>query len=108
MNRVVLGASMFELLVAVYGGYFGGGIGIMNLAMFAALGMTDIHEMNALKLVLVTVINGVATATFVVTGAIVWPQALVMLAGAGLGGGNVAHLARKFSHRFVLGLIIFY
>jgi len=58
----------------------------MNLAMFAALGMTDIHEMNALKLVLVTVINGVATATLSFTGAIVWPQALVMLAGAVLGG----------------------
>jgi uncharacterized membrane protein YfcA len=79
----------------------------MNLAMFAALGMTDIHEMNALKLVLVTVINGVATATFVVTGAIVWPQALVMLAGAVLGGYTVAHFAQKLPHRLVRGLIIF-
>src|SRR5260370_2341557 len=106
-NRAVLGASIFELLVAIYGGYFGGGIGIMNLAMFAALGMTDIHEMNALKLVLVTVINGVATATFVVTGAIVWPQALVMLAGAGLGGDTGAHLAHKMSHPVGLGLLHF-
>ena len=106
-NGAVLGASIFELLVAIYGGYFGGGIGIMNLAMFAALGMTDIHEMNALKLVLVTVINGVATATFVVTGAIVWPQALVMLAGAVLGGYTVAHFAQKLPHRLVRGVIIF-
>jgi uncharacterized protein len=106
-SGAVLGASIFELLVAIYGGYFGGGIGIMNLAMFAALGMTDIHEMNALKLVLVTVINGVATATFVATGAIVWPQALVMLAGAVLGGYTVAHFAQKLPHRLVRGLIIF-
>ncbi len=106
-NGAVLGASIFELVVAIYGGYFGGGIGIMNLAMFAALGMTDIHEMNALKLVLVTVINGVATATFVVTGAIVWPQALVMLAGAVLGGYTVAHYAQRLPHQLVRSIIIF-
>jgi len=106
-GTAVLGASIFELLVAIYGGYFGGGIGIMNLAMFAALGMTDIHEMNALKLILVTVINGVATATFVVTGSIVWPQALVMIAGAVLGGYTVAHFAQKLPHKLVRGAIIF-
>jgi len=39
-NAAVAGASIFELLVAIYGGYFGGGIGIMNLAMLAAVGMT--------------------------------------------------------------------
>src|SRR5271170_2201788 len=69
-NAAVAGASLFELLVAIYGGYFGGGIGIMNLAMFAALGMTDIHAMNALKIALVAVINGVAAITFVFTKAI--------------------------------------
>jgi uncharacterized membrane protein YfcA len=47
-KAAVVGASIFELFVAVYGGYFGGGIGIMNLAMLAALGMTDIHAMNKL------------------------------------------------------------
>src|SRR6202043_1403061 len=64
-NGAVIGASVFELIVAVYGGYFGGGVGIMNLAMFAALGMTDIHAMNALKVVLGGVINGVAAGIFV-------------------------------------------
>ncbi len=51
-NAAVAGASIFELFVAVYGGYFGGGIGIMNLAMLAAMGMTDIHAMNKLKVLL--------------------------------------------------------
>jgi uncharacterized protein len=72
-NNALAVASLFELVVAVYGGYFGGGVGIVNLAMLAALGMTDIHAMNALKVVLGMVINGVATITFVATGAIVWP-----------------------------------
>src|SRR5262249_48006443 len=78
----ITAASIFEFFVSIYGGYFGGGIGIINLAMLSVLGMTDIHEMNALKVVLGGVINGVATATFVVSGAIVWPQAIVMTTGA--------------------------
>ena len=105
-NAALAAASFFELLVAIYGGYFGGGIGIMNLAMFAALGMTDIHEMNALKIVLVAVINGVAAVTFIATGSIVWPQALVMIVGAGLGGYASAHYAQKLPQSLVRATII--
>jgi uncharacterized membrane protein YfcA len=105
-NAAVAGASLFELVVAIYGGYFGGGIGIMNLAMFAALGMTDIHAMNALKIALVAVINGVATVTFVATGAIVWPQAMVMIVGASCGGYAAAHYAQKLPQAWVRGLVL--
>lgn len=105
-NRAIAGASIFELLVATYGGYFGGGIGIMNLAMFAAMGMTDIHEMNALKVVLVTVINGVAAVTFIVSGAVLWPQAVVMIVGAGLGGYTAAHFAQKLPPALVRASVI--
>ena len=105
-NAAIAGASFFEFLVAIYGGYFGGGIGIMNLAMFAALGMTDIHEMNALKIVLVAVINGVAAVIFIATDSIVWPQALVMIVGAGLGGYASAHLAQKLPQSLVRAMII--
>jgi uncharacterized membrane protein YfcA len=105
-NAAIAGASLFELLVAVYGGYFGGGIGIMNLALLAALGMTDIHAMNALKIVLVAVINGVAAATFVATGSIVWPQALVMIAGAAIGGYSAAHFAQKLPQRLIRAVVI--
>jgi len=105
-NGAVAGASFFELLVATYGGYFGGGIGIMNLAMLAALGMSDIHEMNALKIALVTVINGVATVTFIATGSIVWPQAMVMIAGAACGGYSAAHYAQKVPQKLIRALVI--
>jgi uncharacterized membrane protein YfcA len=105
-NAAIAGASLFELLVATYGGYFGGGIGIMNLAMLAALGMKDIHAMNALKVVLVAVINGVAAVTFIVMGAIVWPQALIMVAGASCGGYAAAHYAQKLPQVLVRGLVI--
>jgi uncharacterized membrane protein YfcA len=102
----IAGASVFELVVAVYGGYFGGGIGIMNLAMLAAMGMTDIHDMNALKVVLGGVINGVATVTFVITGAIVWPQAIVMTVGAILGGYFGAHYAQKLPQSWIRAFVI--
>jgi uncharacterized membrane protein YfcA len=105
-NASVTGASIFELVVAVYGGYFGGGIGIMNLAMLAALGMTDIHAMNKLKVILGGVINGVATVMFIAMGAIVWPQGIVMTAGAILGGVSTAHFAQKLPQSWVRAFVI--
>jgi hypothetical protein len=105
-NAAIVGASVFELFVAVYGGYFGGGIGIMNLAMLAAMGMTDIHAMNKLKVLLGGVINGVAAVTFVITRAILWPQALVMTAGALLGGISTAHYAQKLPQAWIRGFVI--
>jgi uncharacterized membrane protein YfcA len=105
-NAAVTGASIFELLVAVYGGYFGGGMGIMNLAMLAALGMTDIHAMNALKVVLGGFINGVATVTFIATGAIVWKQGVVMTAGAIFGGFFAAHYAQRLPQSWIRVFVI--
>ncbi len=59
-----------QLIIAVYGGYFGGGIGIMILASLGVIGMENIHEMNGLKTVLQTSINGVAVITFIIAGAV--------------------------------------
>ena len=105
-TAAITGASIFELIVAVYGGYFGGGIGIMNLAMLAAMGMTDIHAMNKLKVLLGGVINGVAVVAFVISRAIVWPQALVMTAGSLLGGISSAHYAQKLPQAWIRGFVI--
>ena len=99
-------AAIFELVVAVYGGYFGGGIGILNLAMLAALGMTDIHRMNALKVVLGGIINGVAVITFVLARAVVWKQGSVMIVGALLGGYLGAHYAQKLPGAWIRGFVI--
>jgi len=100
------GASIFEFFVSIYGGYFGGGVGNNNLAMLSVLGMTDIHEMNALKVVLGGVINGVASLTFVVSGAIVWPQAIVMTIGAVAGGYLAAHYSQKLPQSWVRGFVL--
>lgn len=99
-------ASVFELVVSVYGGYFGGGVGILNLAMLAAIGMTDIHAMNALKVVLGGIINGVAVVTFIVKGAVVWREGVVMIVGALLGGYFGAHYAQKLPSVWIRGFVI--
>ena len=105
-NPAIVGASIFELAVAVYGGYFGGGVGIVNLAMLAAVGMTDIHEMNALKSVLGMAINGVAVLVFIVKRAVYWPQAVVMIAGAMIGGYFGAHYSMRLPQAWVRWFVI--
>ncbi|MGO9401852.1 MAG: sulfite exporter TauE/SafE family protein [Terriglobales bacterium] len=99
-------ASLFELVVAVYGGYFGGGVGILNLAMLAALGMTDIHAMNALKVVLGGIINGVAIITFIVNHAVAWKPGSFVTVGALFGGYFAAHYAQKLPGAWIRGFVI--
>jgi uncharacterized membrane protein YfcA len=104
--RALALAAGFELVVAVYGGYFGGGVGIMNLAMLAALGMTDIHAMNALKVVLGGIINAMAVITFIAAGAIAWKPAIIMIAGATAGGYLGAHYAQKLPQAWIRAFVI--
>ena len=105
-TAAIIGASIFELFVAIYGGYFGGGVGIVNLAMLATVGMTDIHAMNALKSVLGMAINGVAVVAFIVARAVYWPHAVVMIAGAVVGGYFGAHYAQKLPQAWIRWFVI--
>ena len=105
-TRAIVLATLFELLVAIYGGYFGAGMGFVILAMLALVGMTEIHSMNALKTVLSSTTNGLAVITFIVARAIYWPQALVMIAGAILGGYFGAHYAQRLPQPWVRGAVI--
>jgi len=73
-RRAWLAVAAIQFAIAVYGGYFGGGIGIMMLAALSLSGMTNIHEMNAFKTLLGSVINGVAVVAFIVAGVVHWPQ----------------------------------
>jgi uncharacterized protein len=87
--------SFLNLFVAIYGGYFGAGIGFMTLAMLVALGMHDIHAMGAIRTLLSVAINAAAVVTFIVARAVLWPQCIVMIAGALTGGWFGAHFAQK-------------
>jgi uncharacterized membrane protein YfcA len=102
----LLVVAFFQLIIAVYGGYFGGGIGILMLATLGLMGMENINEMNAVKTVLQTCINGVAVITFIVAGAVEWPQAILMVVGAIIGGYGGAYYARKIEQRWVRLFVI--
>ncbi|WP_207100384.1 sulfite exporter TauE/SafE family protein [Paracoccus shandongensis] len=81
--------------VAVYGGYFNGGLGIVLLAMFAMWGMTDLHQMNGLKCWLSFALSIVAFAVFAAGGAVAWGPAAIMAAGTITGGYAGAPVARR-------------
>ncbi|HVT44282.1 MAG TPA: sulfite exporter TauE/SafE family protein [Thermoanaerobaculia bacterium] len=100
-RRWIAAAFAFQFLVGIYGGYFGAGIGILMLAALGLIGMTDLHQMNGLKNVLALCINGVAAIWFIIAAAVIWVDALVMAAGAILGGYLGAHVAHRFGRRFV-------
>lgn len=79
---------LFQFIVAIYGGYFGAGAGIVMLGAFGLMGLTNIHRMNGLKNFGGLCMNAIAAITFALTGLVNWPVALTMAAGA-LGGGYV-------------------
>jgi uncharacterized protein len=105
VKAIVLG-SLAELLVAIYGGYFGAGIGFMALAMLALMGMRDIHAMGAIRTLLAVAINAAAVITFIVARAVLWPQCLVMIAGSLAGGWFGAHYAQKADPQRVRSIVI--
>jgi uncharacterized membrane protein YfcA len=104
--QAIMASSIAQLLVAVYGGYFGAGIGFMTLGMLAMLGMRDIHAMGAIRTLLAAAINAAAVVTFIVAHAVLWPQCTVMIAGSLAGGWFGAHYAQKADPRKVRGVVI--
>lgn len=92
--------------VAVYGGFFGAGLGILTLAVLGLLGLENIHEMNALKTLQAGLVNGVAVAAFAVAGVVQWPVAALMTVGAILGGYGGAAVARRIKPAYVRYTVI--
>lgn len=95
LGRTGAVAAAVELAFAVYGGYFGAGLGVLLMACYALLGHDDIHDANALKNLVASVITAVSIATFALSGVVAWPAALAGLAGAVAGGWLAARWARR-------------
>jgi len=100
------GALAFQLVVALYGGYFGAGLGIMMLAALSIIGLTDIHQMNGLKNLLALCINGVAAMYFVAKGMVYWPDVIVMAIGAIAGGIGGAGIAKRLGRVTVRRVVV--
>lgn len=104
--RWIIGASFYQFLVAVYGGYFGAGMGILMLAVLGTMGLSDIHQMNGLKNIYGSMINGVAAVYFVFAELIDWPAAAVMAVGSIIGGYGAAGIARRIGRKGVRRIVI--
>ncbi|MBN9522473.1 TSUP family transporter [bacterium] len=84
-----------QFLIAVYGGYFGAGIGILMLTTLGFMGVGDIHRMNAVKTFLAAAINGATVIVFIHDGLVNWELAAPMVVSAVLGGYTGARVARR-------------
>jgi uncharacterized membrane protein YfcA len=102
----IAGLTLVQFFIALYGGFFGGGMGILMLAMLEMVHIEDIHAMNGLKALLGTAINGAAVVTFIVAGQVVWPQGILMIVAAVIGGYGGAHYAQKIDPRWVRATVI--
>ena len=97
---------VFQLLVGIYGGYFGAGMGILMLAALGLIGMVDMHQMNGVKNVLAVFINGIAAIYFALASAVAWGDVLVMMIGTIIGGYAGARMARKLGRTFVRRAVV--
>lgn len=104
-HHAVRGAIFFQFAVAVYGGYFGAGAGILMLATLGFIGLSNIHQMNTLKTIMGSLINVVAAVWFIWAGLIHWPQASVMTIGALLGYFLGSHYAQRISQQRVRQIV---
>ncbi len=96
----------FQFLVAVYGGYFGAGIGILMLSALGFMGVGDIHRMNAVKTFLAASINTASVVVFIRDGLVQWNYALAMAVAAIIGGYTGARVARRLPASYVRYAVI--
>ena len=97
-----------QVLLSVYAGYFGGGVGIMLMAVWGLLGDMDIKAMSALRTLLVSAANLVAVAIFAAWGPVHWPETGVMLVAAIVGGYAGAVLASRMPAPVLRGFVVLF
>jgi len=105
-SRTLAAVVVAQFFVAVYGGYFGAGIGILMLSALGLMGMSDIHAMNCLKNLLAACINGVSVLVFAAEGVVRWDLAAVMAPSAIVGAYAGSRLAQRIDRRLVRGLVV--
>ncbi|MEH6389796.1 MAG: sulfite exporter TauE/SafE family protein [Pseudomonas profundi] len=105
-NRIGPTGFICQLLVSIYGGFFGAGMGILMIASLAISGRTEVLEINAIKNLMSSTIYSVAAVTFIIAGAIHWPALLIMLVGTVSGGYAGGLFARALPDAWLRWLVI--
>lgn len=103
---MIAAVAFAQLGIATYGSFFGGGVGILMLSLLSLAHLGDIHTMNSVRVLLATVTKSLAVAMFVVAGVVVWPAAVLMVAGAVIGGYSGARLAQKVPSKIVNAFVV--
>jgi uncharacterized membrane protein YfcA len=96
----------FQFFVGIYGGYFGGAVGIIMLAVWSLAGLRDIHAMNGGRTLLGGVMNAAAVVCFIIARKVWWLQTAMMLVAAVAGGYAGARFARQINPAVIRGIII--
>jgi uncharacterized membrane protein YfcA len=104
LNRA--GIFIAQGVVAIYGGYFGGGIGILMLAALTLYGLRDIWLMNSVKILLAVLMNAAAVVTFIVAGLVHWHLTLIVGVAAIAGGYVGLFAARRMPASIVKGFVV--
>ena len=99
------GVLLAQFLVALYGGFFGAGMGILMLAILGLAGFTNMHQMNGLKNLAAICTNAVASVTFALSGRVLWTLALWMAVAATLGGFAGSRVAKRVGQGWVRRLV---
>jgi len=86
---------LVQFVLGVYGGYFGGAIGIMMTAIWGLLDNCDLKHLNAPRTLLVSAANTMAVITFIVARVVHWPETVVMIVAAIIGGYGGAQIGRR-------------
>lgn len=102
----LVGPAVGVFLAAIYGGYFGGGLGIIVLAILGVILVDTLTRLNALKQVTSLVVNAVAAGVFVLFGDVVWSAAAVMLVCAVVGGFLGGTLASRVPARVLQRIVL--
>lgn len=100
------GILLAQLMISIYGGYFGAGIGFLMLASMTLFGMRDIHAMNGLRVILAPLMKVTAIVIFIAVGTVRWPEALVMATTSVVGGYAGAKWAKRANPRIIKALIV--
>ncbi len=99
--------TIFMILVSIYGGFFGAGVGIMLLAMFQVMRLDNIHEMNALKVLVSIAIHGAGAVALLFSDLIHWPFAALLAIGTIIGGYSTSKLVQGIPQSIVRGFVLF-
>jgi uncharacterized membrane protein YfcA len=97
---------VMQFLLGIYGGYFGGGVGIMMMAAWSLLDSVDLKAMSPARVLLVSAMNAIAVVCFIVADAVLWPETLAILVSAVIGGYAGARVARRLTPSHLRAVVL--